>query len=112
VVSDHGFGPLERTFFVNEWLRKKKLLRVRRKINEKALVKVGRLFERLYRFLWERELVRPIVGLLNRLVGYDMLQRYTYAYLSSERLEGKVNWRKTKAFSCVTPPTSGRYTST
>jgi predicted AlkP superfamily phosphohydrolase/phosphomutase len=108
VVSDHGFGPLERTFFVNEWLRKKKLLRVKRKINEKALVKVGRLFERLYRFLWERELVRPIVGLLNRLVGYDMLQRYTYAYLSSERLEGKVNWRKTKAFSCVHTPHFGQ----
>ncbi|MDH5199472.1 MAG: alkaline phosphatase family protein [Candidatus Bathyarchaeota archaeon] len=108
VVSDHGFGPLERTFFVNEWLRKKKLLRVRRKINEKALVKVGRLFERLYRFLGERELVRPIVGLLNRLVGFDMLQRYTYAYLSSERLEGRVNWRKTKAFSCVHTPHFGQ----
>ncbi len=107
VVSDHGFGPLERTFFVNEWLRKKKLLRVRRKINERALVKVGRLFERLYRFLGERELVRPIVGLLNRLVGFDMIQRYTYAYLSSERLEGRVNWRKTKAFSCVHTPHFG-----
>ncbi len=108
VVSDHGFGPLERTFFVNEWLRKKKLLRVRRKINEKALVKVGRLFERLFRFLGERELVRPIVGLLIKLVGFDMLQRYTYAYLSSERLEGRVNWRKTKAFSCVHTPHFGQ----
>ncbi len=108
VVSDHGFGPLERTFFVNEWLRKKKLLRVRRKINEKALVKVGRLFERLFRFLGERELVRPIVGLLNKLVGFDMLQKYTYAYLSSERLEGRVNWRKTKAFSCVHTPHFGQ----
>jgi len=84
------------------------LLRVRRKINEKALVKVGRLFERLFRFLGERELIRPIVGLLNRLVGFDMLQRYTYAYLSSERLEGRVNWRKTKAFSCVHTPHFGQ----
>lgn len=108
VVSDHGFGPLERTFFVNEWLRRKKFLRVKLKINEKALVKVGRLFERLYRFLGERELVRPIVGLLNKLVGFDLLQRYTYAYLSSERLESKVNWRKTKAFSCVHTPHFGQ----
>lgn len=107
VVSDHGFGPLDRTFFVNEWLRRKKLLRVKRKINERTLVKVGRLFERLYRFLFERELVRPIIGLLNRLVGFDMIQKYTYAYLSSERLEGRVNWRKTKAFSCVHTPHFG-----
>ena len=107
VVSDHGFGPLDRTFFVNEWLRRKKLLRVKRKINERTPVKVGRLFERLYRSLFERELIRPIVGLLNRLVGFDIIQKYTYAYLSSERLEGRVNWRKTKAFSCVHTPHFG-----
>ncbi len=108
VVSDHGFGSLDKTFFANEWLRRKKLLRVRRKMNERALVKIGRVAERLYRFLGERELVRPLVGLINKLVGFDWLRRYTYTYLSNERLEGRVNWRKTKAFSCVHTPHFGQ----
>jgi len=108
IVSDHGFGPLERTFYVNEWLRRKGLLRIKREINDRALVKVGRLLERLYRFLGERELIKPITGLLTKLMGFDWLQRYTYAYLSNERLEGRVNWRRTKAFSCVHTPHFGQ----
>lgn len=108
VVSDHGFGALERTFFVNEWLRRRGFLRARRKINEKALVKLGRLAERLYRFLGERRLVRPVAALLNRLIGLDKLQRYTYTYLSNARLEGRVNWAKTRAFSCVHTPHFGQ----
>ena len=108
VVSDHGFGSLDKTFFVNEWLRRRKLLRVKRKFNERAIVKLGRLVERLYRFLGERELLRPAVGLLKSVVGLDRLHRYTYAYLSNERLEGRVNWKKTKAFSCVHTPHFGQ----
>ena len=108
VVSDHGFGPLERTFFVNEWLRKKRFLRVKREMNERALVKLGRFVERLYPFLGERKLVRPVMGLLSKFVGLDWIQRYTYAYLSSERLEGRVNWGKTRAFSCVHTPHFGQ----
>jgi predicted AlkP superfamily phosphohydrolase/phosphomutase len=108
VVSDHGFGPLERTFFVNEWLRKKRFLRVKREMNERALVKLGRFVERLYHFLGERKLVRPIMGLLSKFVGLDWILKHTYEYLSSERLEGRVNWRKTRAFSCIHTPHFGQ----
>ena len=108
VVSDHGFGPLERTFFVNEWLRKKRFLRVKRQMNERALVKLGRFLERLYHFLGERKLIRPVYKLLSEFVGLDWILKHTYAYLSSERLEERVNWRKTRAFSCIHTPHFGQ----
>jgi predicted AlkP superfamily phosphohydrolase/phosphomutase len=108
VVSDHGFGPLERTFFVNEWLRRNGFLRAKRKINERAIVKLGRIAERLYRFLGERELLKPVAGVLFKVVGIERLQRYTYTYLSNARLEGRVNWSKTKAFSSVHTPHFGQ----
>ena len=108
VVSDHGFGPLERTFFVNEWLKRKRFLRVKRKVRERTLIKLGRIVEWAYHFLGERKLVRPAVSLINRIVGYDWLQKYTYAYLSKERLEERVDWEKTRAFSCVHTPHFGQ----
>jgi predicted AlkP superfamily phosphohydrolase/phosphomutase len=108
VVSDHGFGHLERTFYVNEWLKRKGFLRVKREMNERVIVKFGRLVERLYHFLGERKLVRPAMNFLNKIVSLERLQKYTYDYLSNERLEGRVNWAKTKAFSCVHTPHFGQ----
>jgi predicted AlkP superfamily phosphohydrolase/phosphomutase len=108
VVSDHGFGHLERTFFVNEWLNRKGFLRVKREINERFIVKFGRFIEGLYHFLGERKLVRPAMSILNKVVSLDKLQKYMYEYLSNERLEGRVNWGKTKAFSCVHTPHFGQ----
>jgi len=64
--------------------------------------------ERLYPILGEMKLVRPIMKILNKLVSVDWMQKYTYAYLSSERLEGRVNWGKTRAFSCVHTPHFGQ----
>jgi predicted AlkP superfamily phosphohydrolase/phosphomutase len=108
VVSDHGFGTLEKTFFVNEWLRRKGFLRAKRKINERAIVKLGRIVERLYRFLKERELLKPVAVFISKVVGLERLQKYTYEYLSNARLEGRVNWNKTKAFSAVHTPHFGQ----
>ena len=108
VTSDHGFGSLERTFFVNEWLNRKGFLRAKREMNERVIVKFGRFIERLYHFLGERKLVRPAMSILNKVVSIDKLQEYTYEYLSNERLESRVNWGKTKAFSCVHTPHFGQ----
>jgi len=108
VTSDHGFGLLERTFFVNEWLNRKGFLVVKREMNERFIVKFGRFIERLYPFLGERKLVRPAMSILNKVVSIDKLQKYMYEYLSNERLEGRVNWGKTKAFSCVHTPHFGQ----
>jgi predicted AlkP superfamily phosphohydrolase/phosphomutase len=108
IVSDHGFGNLEKTFFINEWLKRKGFLRAKREINERTLVKLGRLIEKFYLFLRERKLLNPVVSILRRFVSLDYLQKYTLEYLSNERLEGRVNWEKTKAFSCVHTPHFGQ----
>jgi predicted AlkP superfamily phosphohydrolase/phosphomutase len=71
-------------------------------------VKLGRIVERLYRFLGEKELLKPVVEVLFKVVGIKRLQRYTYTYLSNARLEGRVNWKKTKAFSAVHSPHFGQ----
>ena len=107
VVSDHGFAPLKRTFYVNEWLRSRGYLRVRRKFNERIVVRLGRRVERLYRFLGEKKLLHPFTSFLNEVMGLDRMKRYAYVYLSNSRLEGKVNWARTKAFSCIHTPHFG-----
>ncbi len=107
VVSDHGFGPLERTFYVNEWLRRRGYLRMKRIINEKIIVKLGRLLERLYRLLGEKRLLHPVTVFLNKVMGRDRIWKYAYSYLSDERLKGRVDWARTKAFSCVHTPHFG-----
>jgi len=78
IVSDHGFGPLEKTFYVNEWLRKNMFLRVKRKINHSALVKLGMIAEKLYLFLRERKIMSPILSFINEVVGFDRLLKYSY----------------------------------
>ena len=107
VVSDHGFVPLTKTFFVNEWLRRRGYLRVKRKINERIVIRLGRLLERFYRFLGEKKLLHPAMVFLEKVMGLDRIWRYTYAYLSDERLGGRVDWGRTKAFSCVHTPHFG-----
>lgn len=108
VVSDHGFGALERTFFVNEWLRTKGFLRLRRQITKRTLVRLDRAVEGLYRFLGERKLISVIGNILYRFLGFGILKKAIYGYLSNVHLESKVNWRRTKAFSCVHTPHFGQ----
>ena len=108
VVSDHGFGTLERTFFVNEWLRTRGFLRVRRQITKRALVRVDRAVEGLYRFLGERKLISVIGNFLYKVLGFGLLKKVIYRYLSNVQLESRVNWRRTKAFSCVHTPHFGQ----
>ena len=108
VVSDHGFGPLEKTFFVNEWLRRKGFLKAKRKITQRALLRLGQAAEGLYRFLRERKVLKYVANFLYNVVGLKRLQKYTLAFLSNTRIEGRVNWQKTKAFSCVHTPHFGQ----
>jgi predicted AlkP superfamily phosphohydrolase/phosphomutase len=107
IVSDHGFDSLKKTFYVNEWLNLRGFLRVKRRIDDGFLIKLGRLVERTYRYLGETKLIRPISKWLSSILGFERLSKYTYTYLSNERLEGRVNWRRTKAFSCVHSPHFG-----
>jgi predicted AlkP superfamily phosphohydrolase/phosphomutase len=108
VVSDHGFGPLEKTFHVNEWLRRKGLLRFKRRMIDHLTVKLSHILEKLYHYLGERKLVLPLGRFLSEFLGLDRLRKYTYSYLSRERIERRVDWTKTKAFSCLHSPHFGQ----
>jgi predicted AlkP superfamily phosphohydrolase/phosphomutase len=108
MVSDHGFAPLERTFFVNEWLNKQGYLKVKPQFIKRSLVKFGRFVEGIYKFLGEMKLVKPITNFLKRIIGLDTISKYFYSYLSNMNLESRVNWDKTKAFSCLHTPEFGQ----
>jgi len=107
IVSDHGFGPIRKTFYVNEWLRERGLLRVEGGLRSRLLAGLGHMMEGLYGKLGEVRLLHPLASLLKEALGVDRLWRYLYTYLSKERI-GDIDWRRTKAFSCVHTPHFGQ----
>ncbi len=107
IVSDHGFGPIRKTFYVNEWLMKRGLLSMENRWRRRLLTGLGRMMEALYHKLGEVKLLHPLASMLKEAVGVDKLWRYLYAYLSKERI-GDINWRRTRAFSCVHTPHFGQ----
>ena len=71
-------------------------------------MRLDRTVEGLYRFLGERKLISVIGNFLYKLLGVKRLQKAIYLYLSNVHLESRVNWRRTKAFSCVHTPHFGQ----
>lgn len=109
IVSDHGFGPLKKTFNVNEWLEEKNYLKLKESPERGFMSKFGGFIESIYRVLKKNfKSIDPLLGYLNELVGGDRLQKATYNYLSSEKLKKYVKWRDTKAFGAVHSPHFGQ----
>jgi predicted AlkP superfamily phosphohydrolase/phosphomutase len=112
IVSDHGFGPLRKTFFVNRWLRKKKYLRVKGIKKDSILGRIGHGVEYVYRVLgWILGRVPGVTKLLSGIkdiIGLEKLLKLTYDYLSKDKLENRVAWKRTKAFSSVHSPHFGQ----
>ena len=106
VVSDHGFGPLRRTFFTNEWLRRRGLLRVvRPKRGLKAMA--GGLLEYIYYHLGSTRLVRAAMAALEKYMGFTWIWKTTFGHIFSEGIAKRVDWEKTVAFSCPHSPHFG-----
>jgi predicted AlkP superfamily phosphohydrolase/phosphomutase len=111
IVSDHGFGPLNQTFHVNEWLSEKGYLKRKKDIDRsmRARAKLGRFFETFYRSIGKRiPFIDSLLRKIQELVGHDTLQKAAYSYLSKDRLGNLVNWEKTKAFAGVHSPHFGQ----
>lgn len=109
IVSDHGFGPLRKTFYVNEWLEERGYLKLKDRPEEGFMSRFGGFFEGLYRLLRKNfKSLGPLLGYIRELVGRDRLQKVTYNYLSSEKLEKHVLWKDTKAFAAVHTPHFGQ----
>ncbi|MFQ6080988.1 MAG: alkaline phosphatase family protein [Candidatus Bathyarchaeia archaeon] len=98
VMSDHGFGPRKKTFYVNEWLRQEGFLKLKKSTGKSPLARVA---ESLYYYLGNIRVYRILTVLLQRLIGRELIYRYAYIFLSYEELINTVDWTQTKAFSCL-----------
>jgi len=88
IVSDHGFGPNERTFLVNEWLARKGLLEVKKVptvgfVKNTLKIQKNPAVVKILRSIWKNfAFLRPI-----------------YMRLSQDASRTPIQWDKTKAFS-------------
>ncbi len=100
LVSDHGFGPHKRTFYINEWLEAHGYLRRRRETRAGMWVRRSVRAARR-RTLWHRpisDLLRKVSTLhapIDRL--FDLADRVTGDVLGP--IEPRVNWARTVAFA-------------
>ncbi len=112
LVSDHGFGPIKKTFYVNEWLRDRGLLRIKGLRDDGIITRLGRGVEWFYRTLGKAlgklPFVTSVIRFMNDIIGFERIRKYAYEYISAERLEGRVAWRKTQAFGGVHSPHFGQ----
>jgi len=100
IVSDHGFGPLHKDVYLNEWLRQQGYLSLRQRPEARAYFRrlmqrlgltrtqVGRTLSR-WRLDWLRGALRDGLGALGEAFPND----------SQPRAAELVNWAKTQAYS-------------
>jgi predicted AlkP superfamily phosphohydrolase/phosphomutase len=98
IVSDHGFGPRNQTFYVNEWLRKRGYLKLK---NAKRKSTLTKLVEYLYERFGNTMFYHYFIGLLQKLISRKFIYRFFYQFWSHEGLINKIDWENTKAFSCL-----------
>jgi len=93
VLSDHGFGPITYRFFINRWLKRLGLLKLKRSAEIKhKLLKPGKAF-----------IKRSIAGLSRRRGLLDRILNKTQPLpIIDEKLRTLIDWSKTRAFSSWT----------
>jgi predicted AlkP superfamily phosphohydrolase/phosphomutase len=88
IVSDHGFGPLKKLFFVNKWLEEIGLLKIKRGLSQKKF-KPG--LTNLYRVLTKIIHTSKLPGWTKRIpIPIPKIQFRDRSEL--------INWQKTKAY--------------
>ena len=66
IVSDHGFGPLKKCFYINSWLKKLNYLKERRALSTKVLLGLGLRYRRLAALLSKARMYGLIARLTPR----------------------------------------------
>lgn len=99
VLSDHGFGPRTKTFYVNEWLRQIGFLKLRDKVEKSLLAGLGRIITKLYYSLGKTRVYHSLAHLVFRLLGRNLVYDLVFKYVSFEEMIGRIDWTQTKAFS-------------
>ena len=98
IVSDHGFGPRNQTFYVNEWLRGRGYLKLKKAKRKSPLTKIA---EYLYDRFGNTMFYHYFIGLLQKLISRKFIYRFFYQFWSHEGMINKIDWKNTKAFSCL-----------
>jgi len=106
IVSDHGFGPLRRTFFTNEWLKRRRLLRMA-KTRRGLKAAAGGLLEYIYYHLGSTRPIQAAMSALEKYMGFTWIWKTTFGHIFSEDLAKRVDWSETVAFSCPHSPHFG-----
>jgi predicted AlkP superfamily phosphohydrolase/phosphomutase len=98
VVSDHGFGPQSETFYINEWLRRRRYLKLKGEDSNQPCTASHSLLRSA------REIARgavkslPVPGGLRRFVP-EAVKRALRAETSFESMLSRIDWRRTRAYS-------------
>jgi predicted AlkP superfamily phosphohydrolase/phosphomutase len=99
VTSDHGFCGRHRTFYINEWLRRKGYLKLKGRLVERGWL--GRLMtpvvDLYQRNVWARSLMAPLRGTAAR----DRLMSHHHAHRRGRlRMEtAPIDWDRTVAYA-------------
>ncbi len=110
VVSDHGFGPRRKTFYVNEWLRRQGFLRLGGRVRRGLLSRLGWAIEKLFfrkggqlrnYYLGKMGVYHLLAGLVFRILGRERVYGLVFKYVSLEEITDRIDWARTKAFSCA-----------
>jgi len=97
-VSDHGFGSLDRKVYINNWLEKKGLLKIRhnRLRAYRAAIAAARMIRRLGKKLYRRRPGRPKAGRRSR---PKTAQRAALANLAFYHVfYNSIDWSRTRAY--------------
>ncbi len=103
VVSDHGFGPKEATFFTNECLRRNGFLNVKKGLKPQTAISLCHLMALTYNVLGETGIFYNLYFLANEAVGLRKLWSCVIKYFDMASLT-HVDWKSTYAFSCAHTP--------
>jgi len=103
LVSDHGFGPKEATFFTNECLRRKGLLGLKKGLKPQAMISLCHIMAITYNALGETGIFYNLYFLANEAVGLRKLWECVVKYFDMASLT-HVDWSRTYAFSCAHTP--------
>jgi len=99
VVSDHGFGPIDRVFNVNNWLRKEGYLKLKDRPSSQFKRGLSRLGINQRRLKPVGEKIYPVVKELGLAPG-NIISASAHPALKACFLSDRdVNWTKTQAYS-------------
>jgi len=89
IMSDHGGGPLNKLFYINQWLMDLDLIKLKKERKKRIALKLGLSEENIRNML----ITLGLKGIIKKIPG-NIKGRMPKAYTSAD-----FDWKKTKAYS-------------